>query len=174
VGGIEDLNNKELEIEYYVVNFIFSENENYYTLWYTSDSDGFVLADNQTKIKSFQNEKAAKMFANERKLNLIDEKTDIICNESKLLYSQEMSYNMLLSFWNIISDVSNSLKLDFYGDCEENTFIYNKIFYSCNLPSIKKEGNSYYPKWSRKEKDLIEEIINEGIKILSEALNRKR
>lgn len=158
----------KIDKEYYIVELVF-EKRAYFTLWYESDTDGFVLNKERNCIRAFDNAFSAKIFAERCGYILIGNAT-IVCNELVLLNFQNLNCHLLLDFWNIVSDMTNSLNINFLGDHKENNIVslYNKLFYGCNLPAIRKDNDDYEPEWSQEEQDLITQIVEEGIKIILE------
>ena len=63
-------------------------------------------------------------------------------------------------------------RLWFLGDSksEEIQNIYDKLFYGCNLPSLKKSGEDFLPKWADDEKNLIKKVLKNGFEVLQRAL----
>ena len=161
--------------KFYIVTFIICKNV-YYTLWFTNNNDGFILDDDKKHIKSFKFEEDIRVFAVENNLDLEVEITNILCDKNKLLDTQHIDCNYILTFWNIISDISNTIKTDFLGDHKTKDIcdIYNKIFYGCNLPAIKNENKNekFVPKWRNNEKILIQRVIKDGLKILIKSINK--
>lgn len=157
--------------QYDIVLFILDQIK-YYTLWYLDDKDGFILNDEETGIMIFKNESAARLFACQNLLPLADDVTLFFIEESKLYDFSKMDCSYILDFWNIVTDIAGSLGLQFLGD-EKNknvNLIYKKLFYGCNLPSIKGEEPDYHPVWSQSERTVMARIVKDGMKILREQL----
>ena len=154
--------------EYYIVELVF-EKRAYFTLWYESDTDGFVLNEEGNCIRAFDDAISARIFADRLGYILAGNAT-IVCNELVLLNFQNLNCHLLLDFWNIVSDMTNSLSINFLGDHKERNIasLYNKLFYGCNLPAIRKDNADFEPEWSQYEQDLITQIVKEGIKIILE------
>lgn len=154
----------------YFITVLVFQDARYNTLWYTSDEDGFVLDEN--KIRVFASESDAEEFAYKNNLELDSEKVEIICSESVLSDVNKIDCNLLLTFWNIVTDAAKTLNIEFIGnsrdECTEG--IYNKLFYGSNLPAVKKDGGDYIPCWNRKEKKLIMRIVKDGLEILQKNL----
>ncbi len=166
---IEDLNNiKEL----YIVIFIVY-NKKYYTLWYTSEKESFIIDEDNLHIKSFSNIGSVKIFAQQNNAILNDEITEILCDKTILFDWYNINYNNILTFWNIISDIAITLNRKFLGDCNNEiiTRSYNKLFYGCNLPAIKGKNDDFIPKWTKNEKEILLKVINDGLNILIDGLN---
>ena len=68
--------------------------------------------------------------------------------------------------------MAKSIDCDFLGDskAEEIQNIYDKLFYGCNLPSLKKNGEDFLPKWADDEMNLIKKVLKNGFEVLQRAL----
>lgn len=154
-------------MEYYVVQFII-EDVTYYTIWYTSEKDGFILDENEEKILSFANKKLVKAFAEMHNYDIQDEITVIECDEKTLIEAKDIDCRRLLIFWNIVSDISNSLDISFLGNDKGKNIssVYNKLFNSCNFPAIVDGNYNPTPVWKHEENELIYSVVKEGMKIL--------
>lgn len=156
--------------EFYLIEFKINH-LSYYTFWYTDDVDGFLLA-GKDRIKTFKNFEEAKCFADEYDFKLNDEAIVISYDDIKKANLQAIDCNSILTFWNIITDIAQSVKCQFIGDRKEDeiTDVYSKLFYGCNLPAVKQEGEEFMPQWNEEEKTLIEKVIENGYQILTSVL----
>ncbi len=166
---IEDLSKTTIE-EIYLIDFVLNKIQNF-TFWYTDDIDGFLLNENK-KIRTFSNRTEAKSFAQTYGFKMIDEAVIISSDIVFTLDTETLNCDVILTYWNILSDVAMSVNRQFLGDSrtEEIQKIYNKLFYGCNLPAIKKDGDDFLPIWSEKEVQKIVEVIENGLQILSDSL----
>ena len=84
-SGVIAVLNKIIPKELYIIEFNIKQRE-YYTFWYTDDTDGFLLENNE-KLKSFASEKEAKRFAEDNKFKLDKEilliSSDILIESTK-------------------------------------------------------------------------------------------
>lgn len=161
---------KEIITKLYLVKFQFRKKE-CYALWYTDDVDGFLLDDNG-KIRSFASEEKARIFGKREGYYLDDE---IVSISSDILLSfgrEEIDCNLILTYWNIFSDLARSVNCKFLGDNSDGDVegIYQKLFYGCNLPAIRKDGEIFSLEWNESEKRRLAEILDNGFKILSDAI----
>lgn len=158
--------------ELYIIIFIIY-NKKYYTLWYTSEKDGFIIDEDNLHIKSFSNIYSAKVFAEQNNIILSNEITEILCDKTILFDLYNIDCNSVLTFWNIMSDMANTLNKKFLGDCNNEIIneSYNKLFYGCNLPAINGKNNDFIPKWTKNEKQTLLKIIKDGLNILIASLN---
>lgn len=151
--------------------------EEYYTIWYTDDVDGF-LTGQDGKLKSFPTKKEAEAFANEEGLLLQEGVVSYLIAAS--IYRKKnlgkFGCVLYLDHWNIFSDAAHSLNCRFLGDSRKKTVIqriYEKLFYGCNL-LVGEEERHYVPKWSKKERRWFAKVMEDGFQILSHGLRNCR
>ena len=157
--------------ELFLVEFDVNGNE-YYAFWYTGDVDGFLLNGNK-KIRCYKTENKAKLFAKREGYRLDDEITLISTDIFQALKMGKIDCNLVLTYWNLLSDAAHSVNCQFWGDDqdEDTQNIYKKLFYGCNLPAMKMNGEDYFPDWNEEERKRIVEIFENGFKNLWGALN---
>ena len=147
--------------------------EEYYTIWYTDDVDGF-LTGQDGKLKSFPTKKEAEAFANEEGLLLQEGVVSYLIAASIYRKKNLGKFDcvLYLDHWNIFSDVANSINEQFLGDSRNGTIrhIYEKLFYGCNI-LVKKDEEHYIPKWSKSERRWIARVIKNGFQIVSKGLS---
>lgn len=157
--------------DYYIVNFVV-DSIHLYTIWYSSITDGFLVCNH--KIAIFYSVASLLEYATEKNIVIQDEITTIDCDAIEHDY-QDFHHNgckNILDFWNILSDMSNSLGVAFLGNQRRGDIdnIYNKLFYGCNLEALRGNGEYYFPEWTVEEKTLMDIIIQEGLSILKNTL----
>ena len=154
--------------DYYIVHFIF-QTASFYCIWYTEDTDGLITEEGKLKYCSQLSE--LYYYCNENKINLNEEITEYNLNNLfkwVLDNTTEIDCNYMLDTWNIISDIAHSLNERFYGDNNDVTDIYAKLFYGSNLPCINTGGEEYIPVWNAQELEKLNKVFRSGISILSE------
>lgn len=157
--------------EYYIVDFVLS-NRHFYTIWYSSDvQDGFILNTDGSKVRTFATISHAELFLKKEKLTLQKERTVFLCDEINCS-GKNIDCNAVLPFWNIISDMANSLNISFLGLQKEESIecLYDKLFHGCNLPSYKGSNPDYFPTWSCAEIKALEKVIDQGKIILHDCI----
>ncbi|MBQ7232479.1 MAG: hypothetical protein IJX07_04545 [Bacillales bacterium] len=159
--------------DYFIVEFIL-ENQSFYTIWYNDKLDGFLTFQNKSfrnKIMTFYNQNSLLQYLTRNQMKLATHRVTVINCDMVQLYKTNFDCNLLLDFWNIITDVACSIKVDFLGDHREDsiTNIYNKLFYGCNLPALRGNGELYFPEWSVSEIAILHEIVSNGLMILQKA-----
>lgn len=155
-------------VEYYLVQFVCQSKE-YNTLWFSDNSDGFLVDASCSRILVFFDRAAADKAAHNRGGRLHEGITSINCDMLLCLTSSRLDCNTILNFWNVVSDIAVSLAVSFFGDSNESQIhcLYEKLFYGCNLPAIKKDGESkYMPTWSKNEVKLLQKVVDSGLDII--------
>lgn len=162
--------NEKLREKYYLVQFKILQKE-YDTFWYTDDVDGFMM-DTDNTLKSFPTKEQAVAFADKEGLMLDTEAFLVSTSILKDMNIREINCKLYLNYWNIFSDVANSINEQFLGDSRNGTIrhIYEKLFYGCNI-LVKKDEEHYIPKWSKSERRWIARVIKNGFQIVSKGLS---
>lgn len=158
-------------IKYFTFVFII-KNTKHYSIWYSDEDDGFIIE--SSKIKTFCNMDEMKCYARDNNYELETEYTEMQFDTAiniatkKNIENEDINCKYLLDFWNIVSDIANSVGDVFIGDTREGTInsIYNKLFYGNNLEAIKKNGEDFIPTWNKYEKNELLNVTNDGIRIL--------
>lgn len=147
--------------EKYAVRFDIDDHH-YYAIWYTDDKDGFVTENGS--IVYFTEIDDLFHYAESRRI-LINEGITYF-NATQILHNIETitDCDTVLDFWNIISDISASLRIKFTGDDKTYNTEYAKLVSGCNLNSL--EHDYYIPNFTTEEEDNIKKIIIEGYNIL--------
>ncbi len=163
-GETEDLSSKN---ELYIIRVIIERNT-YYIFWYMDDEEDKVLLDTCDKLIFFTDEELASLVVVENGYEINDEIFSMSWNILEELKNEIINCETVLNYWNILSDVAHSIKAHFIGDKKNGMIqnIYEKLFYGCNLPAIKKSEKEYIPQWTEEEKNGIIEVIENGFDIL--------
>ena len=162
--------NEKLREKYYLVQFKILQKE-YDTFWYTDDVDGFMM-DTDNTLKSFPTKEQAVAFADKEGFMLDTEAFLVSTSILKDMNIRVINCKLYLNYWNIFSDVANSINEQFLGDSRNGTIrhIYEKLFYGCNI-LVKKDEEHYIPKWSKSERRWIARVIKNGFQIVSKGLS---
>jgi len=155
--------------EFYIQSYKYKD-EIKYLLWYTNDKNGIITAEN--KILSFS---SISQIEDYKKINSIDTETYEIKidfdNIASWINGKSSTFDIknILEIWNLFTDISESIDLDFKGDHKSHLTnkIYDKIFYGNNLPSVTPEGKSYSPIWNKFEIKRIKEIFLNGFEMFN-------
>ena len=151
---------------YFKLLFIY-KNKELYTLWYSNDIDGLLNENN--KIKYFNTENNLTNYAINKGIKIQPDKITVynIDDIQKIIQSKGkvIDCEKVLNLWNIIADIAKTIGTSFYGDKDEITHIYDKLFYGNNLPAIC-EGNEMQPPiWDEKEISIIFKVLEDSYKI---------
>ena len=148
--------------------------EEYYTIWYTDDLDGF-LTGQDGKLKSFPTKREAEAFAKAEGLWLREGIVTYLIAASIYRKTNLGKFDcvLYLDHWNIFSDAAHSINCQFIGDSRKGIIqhIYTKLFYGCNI-LVKEKEEHYKPKWNKEERRWIIRVIKDGFRILSKGLNK--
>ena len=85
--------------------------------------------------------------------------------------SIEVDCRMILEFWNIVDDISESVKKSIYKRTDISERIYEKLFYGNNLKSINTSGREYVPKWSDEELEVLKNILKQALIFIKKQLS---
>ena len=85
--------------------------------------------------------------------------------------SIEVDCRMILEFWNIVDDISESVKKSIYKRTDISERIYEKLFYGNNLKSINTSGRVYVPKWSDEELEVLKNILKQALIFIKKQLS---
>jgi len=160
-----DVERRNFVVNYYIIQFNDEKNVKY-AIWYTDEEDGFVSEHN--KILFFDYVESLKEFCDNKNIIILDDKISCVYDFGylkKWLLSPNDRFNcsIMLDFWNIISDASKSMGVEFIGDDKENDAtnqLYLKLFHGCNLPAINTSRKKYIPKWTQKEIESLADILS--------------
>lgn len=152
--------------DHYVVGFDIND-DRYYTIWYTDDTDGFITENE--RLLYFKELSDLKEYAHSHELPLGD--GIAYFNGDRIIGNTDPEINCspVLDFWNIISDMAGSLHIKFSGDDKAYNTEYAKLISGCGLPAL--EHGHFEPEWTKGERDNIKRIISEGTCILNSAFN---
>jgi len=145
------------------------KDKNHYCLWYSDEGDRFVINNNKL-IYYFGVSELIKAYTDSY---IIDENI-VYCDVDILLITHKeensLSYNQLMNFWNMMTDLSKSLGIDFFGNKRTKQIdkVYDKLFWGLNLPSVTPIGKEYIPIWETHEKKIMSQVVLDGAGILND------
>jgi hypothetical protein len=82
--------------------------------------------------------------------------------------------NLLLDSWNLIDDFYKAFGMISElnnSRIEQANYIYGKLLYGCNLPSLTPEGKEYCPLWSQEEIHLMRTLLRNGWRTIADKLS---
>lgn len=156
---------------YYIIKFEYYSEEKW-ALWYTSDKDG-VITENG-KIYCFDSERSLKIYCRKMNINFEKEVTEYRIDKIERWVNAkviEVDCQMILKFWNIVDDISESVKKVIYKRTDISERIYEKLFYGNNLKSINTSGREYVPKWSDEELEVLKNILKQALIFIKKQLS---
>ena len=133
---------------YYIIKFEYYSEEKW-ALWYTSDKDG-VITENG-KIYCFDSERSLKIYCKKMNINFEEEVTEYRIDEIERWVNAkviEVDCQMILKFWNIVDDISESVKKSIYTS-----------------------GREYVPKWSDEELEVLKNILKQALIFIKKQLS---
>lgn len=133
-------------------------------LWYSGEQDG-LLVQEDGKLRIFADGSEALAFAKEQGYPPAESITVYAYPPLQALQQGQVDCPSLLHWWNLFSDIAQSVHQPFSGDArdEKTQNVYNKLFYGCNLPAMRQGGPLYYPVWSDEERILLQKILRDGL-----------
>lgn len=155
---------------YYKIKFKYFSKEKW-TLWYTSDKDG-VITENG-KMYCFDCESSLEIYCGEMHINFEEEVTEYRIDEIERWVNTEgieVDCRMILEFWNIVDDISESVKKTIYKKTDISERIYEKLFYGNNFKSINTSGREYVPEWSNEELKVLKTILEHALLFIKNQL----
>lgn len=133
-------------------------------LWYSGEQDG-LLVQADGKLRIFANCTDALAFAKEQGYTPAESLTVYAYPPLQALQQGQVDCPSLLHWWNLFSDIAQSVHQPFSGDArdEKTQNLYNKLFYGCNLPAMRQGSPLYHPVWSDDERILLQKILRDGL-----------
>ncbi len=142
-----------------------------YILWISDDIDG-VVVDNQRKVIAFKDKAQLLKFVEKKAISLKEGITAYYINNLQqwvLEPDRNIDYEVFLNFWNLCTDISYSVGIDFMGDVRDELInnLYNKLF-DASGTFISEEPN---PTFNEVEISKLSEIIQNGLALLIDNLS---
>jgi hypothetical protein len=154
-------------MEHWGICFVVNDKTSY--LIYISDNNDdkyYSFKRENNKLVSFSHLEELYLYLEYMGIHLEEDEIPIYdfdtLEENMLLFDGKIDNDLLLNYWNIIDDVSNSLEIDFIGKEEKYNKLYDKMFRGCNTPANTFEYNII---WSKEELDMIKEVMRACISI---------
>lgn len=157
-------------MEYYIVSIIIN-GEKHFVIWFSNHEDGMITENK--KLISFEADSQCRDYALRNGMVLEEEESGFDFDAIKPWLSKpdnKISYNTFLNIWNMMSDLAVSVGIPFLGDGKVYSDIYDKLFFGCNLPAIRGDGELYIPKWNKDEIASIANVLKNGMDIAEMSL----
>jgi hypothetical protein len=151
----------------------YFDDSNLYFIWFSNEKDG-VCCEPDGEIAAFNDLESLRKYAEVQNILIRDEEAFCL-NLDKIEESLkqplfEVDCVDFLNAWNLFTDVSVSLKGNFDSERKATEKIYDKLFWGNNLPAVTPEGEFYTPIWSRKELEIIREVLQKGFILFRSSL----
>jgi hypothetical protein len=156
-----------MSAEYYTCWYRL-DGQDRYLIWYTNDVDGVYLRDG--KIPVFKEQATLMNYASSNGINMQSEEPrlhdlDVVVKWLECPTGKTVDCPSFNAAWNLLADVSGSVKGNFDQDQKLTKKVYEKLFCGMNLPSVTPEGKEYEPIWTKKEVALLQEILSQGLEM---------
>lgn len=158
-------------LRYYILP-IKKDDVKYFTIWVGGEKDWIL--NNKNRVLLFQDYSNLESYMKEKEIIIVNDEPikdydfDYISQFSKK--QDNIKSKEFLDFWNLMTDWAYSTNQQFLGDDDSNGLIndiYNKLFYGCNLPVLKKEeSEEYRPTWDNEEIEMLVKICDNGLSII--------
>lgn len=162
-----------MEKEYYLLCYRLNQKDGY-LIWYSDETDG-LLTDESGKVISFNSKQQLLEFAfninitiqpDEPEFHNMDLVNEWIKENDPML----INFSAFNGIWNLWTDIANSTGRSFYQDKVSTDEIYDKLFWSCELPTANPEDRRYYPEWTERELITMKELFSGGMAMFQETL----
>ncbi|MDR2522495.1 MAG: hypothetical protein LBC93_02175 [Synergistaceae bacterium] len=155
---------------YYAVEFVYLSKKRY-CVWYSFDDCGFAVKDDQ--VLCFDDVSSLKSYCHEHQITIDDDGGDLDSYNVGTILDwlggkiPGFDYQILLNFWNITTDIAESVSVDFYGDTDGLVLdVYKKVFYANNLPILKGDGEDFIPTWDEEELLELKKVMQDAVRIV--------
>ncbi|MDO3412230.1 hypothetical protein QWJ34_20875 [Saccharibacillus sp. CPCC 101409] len=146
----------------------------HWCIWYMDDKDGFLVEGG--RLKQMESEEALGTYFRSNGWAYKDRDicmvwADQLREEFKRIQeTRTVDCACFLNFWNMVGDIAHTLTFDFYGDKDEVTPTYDKVFYGTNPEVLRGDGEWYTPAWDDEELEELEDVFRDGLKVLRAGL----
>lgn len=148
---------------------------NGYLIWYTNQKDG-VVTTKGGRVPAFRHVAHLRRYACRRHLVLMRERPllhDLDKLQLWLGRPRQTSVDcvVFLSAWNLFVDVASSVRERKFLLAQKQTKrIYMKLFWGNNLPAVTPVGKRYVPRWSKREMEVMQNILGIGLSVFRNRL----
>jgi len=162
--------------EYDPIGFTLDGHE-YICIAYMDEKDGFLIEEDW--LRTFKSREELTIYAEQNGMTFNGSELFVLSIDrlqsrfARIEQTRMVDCHAFLNFWNLVSDAAYSLNRSFYGDREEVTFIYDRVFYGTNPPALRKDGEYFTPTWTDVELEVLKGIFREGKKLLESSLTER-
>lgn len=152
--------------EYYILWYRLNKKDSY-LIWFSDETDG-VVTDPSGKALSFDSKEELLEYALKNNLEIVSEEPelhnlDLVSEWIKVNDPELINFSQFNNIWNLWTDISHSTGKGFDEDKESAEMIYDKLFWSCTLPTGKSDNEEYIPEWTEDELRDMRELFLRGI-----------
>jgi hypothetical protein len=139
-------------------------------LWQSGDTDS-VCVNSDGYLYSFSSPADLNSFADANQMRIEDEEPRLHDLDSIETWiggqKSDVDCVATLNAWNLFCDVANSvenpLKENFEKIDAEMSDVYDKVFWSNNLPAVTPPGKKFVPTWSAEELQALAALLSAGL-----------
>jgi hypothetical protein len=162
-----------MDKKYYILWYRLN-NKDQYLIWFSDETDG-VLTDASGNALSFYSKNELLEYASENNLQIVSEEPelhnlDLVSEWIKENDPSIINFSQFNNMWNLWTDTSHSTGRGFNEDDEAAEKIYDKLFWSCTLPTGKSDDQNYIPEWTEDELKTMRELFLKGIAMFKDAV----
>lgn len=162
-----------MDKEYYILWYRLNKNDRH-LIWFSDESDGVVTGPSGNAL-SFNSKAELQEYASKNNLDITSEEPelhnlDLVSEWIKESDPSSINFSQFNNIWNLWTDVSNSTGKGFDEDIESAEMIYDKLFWSCTLPTGKSDDQEYIPEWTEDELKNMRELFLRGIDMFTRAV----
>ncbi|HEX2868463.1 MAG TPA: hypothetical protein VHO03_15580 [Ignavibacteriales bacterium] len=162
-----------MDKEYYILWYRLNKMDRY-LIWFSDDADG-VITDNSGNALSFQSKEALYEYASSSNLEITSEEPelhnlDLVSEWIKENDPSVINFSQFNNIWNLWTDTSHSTGRSFDEADESAERIYDKLFWSCTLPTGQSDNEDYIPEWTEDELKAMKELFLKGMAMFERAV----
>lgn len=143
-----------------------------YLIWFNGEPDG-VIVDVDRKVPCFSSNEDLSSYGFSLNLSVKTDEPilhdlDFVASWLKTENNLTVDCNVFLAAWNLFDDVSRSVGGSFGSNRKLTAKIYEKLFWGNNLPAVTPEGEHYEPTWTKRELEIMREVLGAGLSLFRE------
>ncbi|MGE5432940.1 MAG: hypothetical protein ACM3QX_17800 [Syntrophomonadaceae bacterium] len=162
-----------MDKEYYILWYRLDK-KNRYLIWFSDDKDG-VVTDASGRAISFNSKEELLDYASRHNLEIVQEQPELhdLDLVSKWVDENDpllINFSQFNNIWNLWTDISHSTGRSFDGDKDTAETVYDKLFWSCTLPTGKSDERDYIPEWTEDELKSLKDLLLNGTSMFKTAV----
>ncbi|MCU7495834.1 MAG: hypothetical protein HF314_05135 [Ignavibacteria bacterium] len=163
-----------MDKEYYILWYRLNGKDQY-IIWFSNETDG-VVTDPSGNVISFDSKDQLVEYASKNNLTIIEDEPelhnlDLVSEWISENTPELINFSQFNNIWNLWTDISSSTGRSFDNkDRNAADMIYDKLFWSCTLPTGKSKEQECIPEWTENELNTMKELFQEGIAMFKDAV----